>query len=229
MHSSSGSSLRKNGSFSSLTNLTVKDLYRERYVHHTTLLTVFTTCHTSVASHITLLTVFTTCCTSVASHITLLTVFTTCHASVASHTTLLTVFTTCCTNIRTSAVVLQREIQHMHILHTIYPEILVTFLIWGLAVRIKIANFLSPNSYKPTYYALSLLCSCQIFIFTSILLQSNVAQIAKFTDRQYFRISGTTYACMYVRIMCAYVCTYVYMYVLYTYVCILCLFTSMYG
>ena len=51
----------------------------------------------------------------------------------------------------------------------------------------------SPNLHRPTYYALSLLCNCQIY-FANIKLQPDLVHIAKFNDRQYFWMYGL-YVC----------------------------------
>ena len=86
---------------------------------------------------------------------------------------------------------------HKHInTHTyrtyVYLEILATFLIWRLAVRIKIAKFLSPIVRSWTCLIYSLLAvQLPKLISANILLQTDLTQIAKFNDDQYFQIYST--------------------------------------
>ena len=75
-------------------------------------------------------------------------------------------------------------------IYTVYPEILATSLIWWFGVHDQNCQ----NSYHQTYISLLTMffpcCTIVKFklIFSNILLQPDLVQIAKFNDHQYFRI-----------------------------------------
>ena len=74
--------------------------------------------------------------------------------------------------------------------HTVYPEILATFLIWRFG-----------GQYQNHQICINLLTICFVLavqppnlISANIKVQPDLVQIVKFNDRQYFRIYGILYA-----------------------------------
>ena len=87
----------------------------------------------------------------------------------------------------------------------VYLEILATFLIWRFGVQDQNRQ-ISITKFTKTYL-LCFVLAVQLpnLIFANIKIQPDLAQIAKFNDRQYFRIYGMyvvhgheRYVCMYI-------------------------------
>ena len=78
--------------------------------------------------------------------------------------------------------------------HPVYPEILATFLIWRFGSQDQNRQ-ISITKFTQTYL-LCFVLAVQLpnLIFANIKLQPDLAQIAKFNDRQYFQIYGIIYS-----------------------------------
>ena len=74
--------------------------------------------------------------------------------------------------------------------HTVYAEILQTFLIWQFGSQDPNRQILSSNSHRPVLTMLCPCCAMPSLISANVKLQPDLAQITKFSGCQCFRIYG---------------------------------------